>query len=579
VTTTFLPTPHFPPVLLFLAMVLMYDPPVLTSPGPLLRKQKKNMRERFESLPKKDKSPLDDPLLFEHESDPHHEHKSASWPELFGDLVFVSIIAELSHLAIAEYSSDSGHHRRLLGGDDGDHNVYPFDWKSETSTCLAMILYGCMAWNNWILDMSYTTRFEKGNDIIGRFLSFAFMCCMVIFAGSVGTGFTRAYNMKCSTIAHGTATLLTILKYYRGICHNDGKDGRKDATALKKIMLPMLVDSSFYFIAGYEASLERLESAIYLCMTALLLRHFLVAFNWLVGGLEGEKYYKMATEFDPHYVTERFGLIMIIVLGESVLSVIAGVENSFEGNFDKIIIAFTVVFSNWWIYFDNLSENVVTYHVRGWLVVQAHQVLLISNCFIAAGLAVVLSNLDSTDPIKSGPKGLLFFSYAVVCYGQFLCRIVSAWSLGAMKANKKVRSLPSHPIALSSLDFQLTLVIALPTQIFALRWFEAAVFVGFLIAFPFLQFDPSNRETINIVAIISVLRVIVDAISTYRDFYILTPFWEAENLLYARPLLKEGHYFRGKECSDQEIEDFFRHSNYGNSEDAGAEDGVSGILS
>jgi low temperature requirement protein LtrA len=521
-------------------MVLLYDPPILAGAPSFLRKQKKGMRERFESQPKKEL--LDDPLLAEHikHEDGHHgEHKTAGWPELFGDLVFVSIIAELSHLAISEYSQDSGHHRRL--GDDPA--AFPFGWNSERSTCISMILYGSMAWNNWILDMSYSTRFDKGNDVIGRFLSFAFMCCMVVFAGSVGSGFTNAYNMQCSTIAHGTATLLSLIKYYRGICHNNGKEGRKDATALKKILLPMFMDSAFYFVAGYEASKERLETAIYLCVTALLLRLFLVMFNWLVGGLEGEKYYKMATAFDPHYVTERFGLIMIIVLGESVLSVIAGVENNFEGNLGKIILAFMVVFSNWWIYFDNLSENVATYHVRGWLVVQAHHILLISNCFLAAGLAVICGDLDSHGPAGSGPKRLLFISYAVVCLGQFLCRIVSAWSLDAMKANPKI---------------------------FALRWLEAGIFAGFLLAVPYVSWETSNRGAINIVSIVSVVRVVVDAISTYRDYHILSPFWEAANIEYARPLLQEGHVFSGNDCGDKEIEEFFRHSSLGHGEDGGA---------
>ena len=47
--------------------------------------------------------------------------------------------------------------------------------------------------------------------------------------------------------------------------------------------------------------------------------------------------------------------------------------------------------SNWWIYFDNLNESVVTYHKRGWLTTYAHEILLISNCFLAAGLGTVLS--------------------------------------------------------------------------------------------------------------------------------------------------------------------------------------------
>ena len=104
------------------------------------------MKERFE-----DPKPQDGvranywPLLDHSEDVPshhenHHEHKAVGWADLFGDLVFISIIGELSHLAIVEYSSGD-HHMRLYGagyvaGDD-DHNEdhsnanNPFNWSTE----------------------------------------------------------------------------------------------------------------------------------------------------------------------------------------------------------------------------------------------------------------------------------------------------------------------------------------------------------------------------------------------------------------------------------------------------------------
>jgi low temperature requirement protein LtrA len=65
---------------------------------------------------------------------------------------------------------------------------------------------------------------------------------------------------------------------------------------------------------------------------------------------------------DPRHLPERFGLLTIIVLGESVLGVVLGVANT-SWELDSGLAAaggFLAAAAVWWIYFDYLDESVVS---------------------------------------------------------------------------------------------------------------------------------------------------------------------------------------------------------------------------
>ena len=304
--------------------------------------------------------PLSSPDALDSPSDDHHHehgsHKAADWAELFCDLVFVSIIAELSHLVIGAFAG-GGHHRRLYYEATDDHatddnatddhatddhsSTEPFGWTPKMSASLACALYGVLAWEAWLLEMTYTSRFDKGADAIGRLLSFCFMASLVVFAGTVGTGFSDPYDMSWAFVAHGFATMFTILKYFRAIICNP-----EEAKPLRIITIPLLLDSCFFFVAANEVY-NSVENAIVIVVGAKVFRNGLVTFNWLCGGFAGKDYYKMATNMDAHYVTERFGLLSIIVMGETILSVVAGVKagaNSQGIEVPNLIYSFTIVF-------------------------------------------------------------------------------------------------------------------------------------------------------------------------------------------------------------------------------------------
>jgi low temperature requirement protein LtrA len=89
---------------------------------------------------------------------------------------------------------------------------------------------------------------------------------------------------------------------------------------------------------------------------------------------------------DPKHIPERFGLLIIIVLGESVIGVVLG-----TAHVDWTALSSAVAFAGfiaaaaiWWLYFDFLdAAAVVTRNVRsGITFVYAHY-------FVAAGIAAL----------------------------------------------------------------------------------------------------------------------------------------------------------------------------------------------
>jgi low temperature requirement protein LtrA len=89
---------------------------------------------------------------------------------------------------------------------------------------------------------------------------------------------------------------------------------------------------------------------------------------------------------DSRHLPERFGLLTLIVLGESVLAVVLGVSKiSWDGGSAVAAAAgFIVAASLWWIYFDFLDEGALT--ARGLFGGLTYTYM---NYFVVVGLAAL----------------------------------------------------------------------------------------------------------------------------------------------------------------------------------------------
>src|SRR5919109_3536310 len=102
------------------------------------------------------------------------------------------------------------------------------------------------------------------------------------------------------------------------------------------------------------------------------------------------------TTFHPEHIAERYGLFMIIVLGESVLAAslaIQGVLGAGGGTFELVAVivgSLLIVYSMWWIYFDrpeeHLLDSVPTAIVWSYL----HLPIFAAVAAVGAGLVVAI---------------------------------------------------------------------------------------------------------------------------------------------------------------------------------------------
>src|SRR2546423_846158 len=96
------------------------------------------------------------------------------------------------------------------------------------------------------------------------------------------------------------------------------------------------------------------------------------------------------------HLTERYGTFFIVVLGESIASVVAGVAG-LAFSFEAWVVAGTCFFTAlclWWIYFDLADTSVLGRGVLGLVYLYAHFPLLGGVASFGAGTKLAIMHAD-----------------------------------------------------------------------------------------------------------------------------------------------------------------------------------------
>ena len=115
------------------------------------------------------------------------------------------------------------------------------------------------------------------------------------------------------------------------------------------------------------------------------------------------------------HVTDRFGGFFIIVLGESVVAVVAAVAGTHFSVAAAVsaVAGFVVALCLWWIYFDLADTSVVGRGMLGLVFVYAHLPMLGGVAALAAGAKIAITHADAAS-LGAGARwamggGLAFF--------------------------------------------------------------------------------------------------------------------------------------------------------------------------
>jgi len=312
-------------------------------------------------------------------------------------------------------------------------------------------------------------------------------------------------------------------QYLRCVLHDP------KAKPLAPPMLSIAVGVLCLYAAGFAARFGNVEAAFWTAFGGMVYLRLIFCFNWLTGGLgSAEKkaeYYEMATTLDAHYVVERFGLLQIIIIGETILSVVSGAkglgndatdEAGNWGHFADVVMSFVIVYSNYWVYFDSVAnemDSITTLHSRSFISVQLHECLMFCNVFLAAGLNLLLTAESSDHDFQRRTARVCCYGYAALCAATSNLKLVNVYSKRAILENKRI---------------------------FAMRVTGSLMFVAFLFALPNLinvTDDGNCSLLIGLLFTVAVVRILSMYVSQAFDWLIMNAYWAEKGIEKEKPLL------------------------------------------
>jgi low temperature requirement protein LtrA len=293
--------------------------------------------------------------------------------ELFFDLVFVVVIAQLSH-RLAEHPSLSG-----------------VGW-------FVFVFYA--VWSSWINGTLYHDL-HSTDDLSVRVFTFAQMLAVAVMAVFIGD--VPGEGSDGFALAYAANTLILVVLWFRTGLHDPAHRPASIpysiaylASALIFIGSAFVDEPARYWLwgVGLLAELTGLVVALY---------------RWTPpASQEGD-----ATIATTPSLIERMGLFVIIVLGEVVVGSITGMAEVRVLGVDAIVLGLlgvVVAIGLWWLYFDLASHRPpISRRTQLWLYLHLPLVMA-----IAAGGAGVLNTIEhAVEPLPDEVRWLLVGSLAI----------------------------------------------------------------------------------------------------------------------------------------------------------------------
>ena len=315
------------------------------------------------------------------------EHRQVTFLELFYDLVYVVLIAQLTH-ALA-------HHIDL-------QHIAEF-----------LFLF-IITWWAWLNGTAYHDL-HGNNDIRTRVFTFLQMftvAAMAVFAhdalGETSTGFAVAYA--------AFQLILTFLWWRTGV-HDPAHQPLSRPYSLAFLITTLLFVASVFVEPPERFTLWLVATLISIALPLLILR--LRRRNPAVQAQLESGVIVTAS------LVERFGLFTIIVLGEVIVGVVQGIAGYHDIHWRLggiSALGMSIAFGTWWLYFDFVSHRIPRPGSL-WVYVWSYAHLPVTAGIAMVGAAMVNVIAHATDPLPVEVRWLLVGSIGIVLVGiAFLLR-------------------------------------------------------------------------------------------------------------------------------------------------------------
>lgn len=339
------------------------------------------------------------------------EERRITFLELFYDLVYVVIIAELAH-SLSTHISTIGF--------------------------LKYAFLFLMVWWAWFNGVMYHDL-HGNNDMKTRVMTFLQMMAvgaMAVFAhqaldsGSVGFA-----------ISYGAFLLIITYLWWRTGVHEKVHRPLSTPYTLTYLFAALLTIGSVFVDPPRRFYIWGFNLLLILLLPAVMM-------------LLAQKNQAMKIQFDraatiSNSMVERFGLLTIIVLGEVIVGVVQGVAGAHQISIRIGVIGglgMLVAIGLWWVYFDFISSHQpkkgILYEA-GW----AYFHLPLTICIAAAGAAILnIINASAEEP-SAGARTLLSVSVAIV----LLSIAIIHKTIKIPEQHQEVHRIPGRIILISAL--------------------------------------------------------------------------------------------------------------------------------
>lgn len=337
---------------------------------------------------------LNKPLKLFAPRDPEEAHRAATPLELLFDLIFVVAIAT---------AGQQLHHAMIEG----------HLWHALPTYCMVFFAL----WWAWMNFTWFASAYDN-DDTLYRCLTFVQIAGSLVMAAGIPAVFQQ-HNFDVIIIGYVIMRLALVTQWIRVAKH----DPERKVTAYRYAIGIVLVQLGW--LIGNFSSIH---------MTTWLF--LILVFFELAVPFYAEKH--AATPWHPHHIVERYGLLTIIVLGESIIGSFAATQEAFSNrviNYQEVFLiigGLLMMFAMWWVYFDRSHHHHQRRGVQPFLWGYGHFFIFISIAVLGAALAAAVDVSTQHAHISSQMMGLIIATSLAV-YSTYIWLFYEAFYLSGWR--------------------------------------------------------------------------------------------------------------------------------------------------
>lgn len=337
---------------------------------------------------------LNKPLKLFAPRDPEEAHRAATPLELLFDLIFVVAIAT---------AGQQLHHAMIEG----------HLWHALPTYCMVFFAL----WWAWMNFTWFASAYDN-DDTLYRCLTFVQIAGSLVMAAGIPAVFQQ-HDFDVIIIGYVIMRLALVTQWIRVAKH----DPERKVTAYRYAIGIVLVQLGW--LIGNFSSIH---------MTTWLF--LILVFFELAVPFYAEKH--AATPWHPHHIVERYGLLTIIVLGESIIGSFAATQEAFSNrviNYQEVFLiigGLLMMFAMWWVYFDRSHHHHQRRGVQPFLWGYGHFFIFISIAVLGAALAAAVDVSTQHAHISSQMMGLIIATSLAV-YSTYIWLFYEAFYLSGWR--------------------------------------------------------------------------------------------------------------------------------------------------